>query len=62
MSKKISNLELVETDNIRKSLMRLNEMGWRRRWKRALFHAIQMTGVAQNDEELTRLRIALELP
>lgn len=53
-------IELVETDNIARSLIRLNEGYDMQRWRRALYHAICMT---ISDHAMTvAIREALRLP
>ena len=55
-------IELVETHNIAMSLVRLNpHILEGNDWKRALYHAVAMSGVAKT-ETLTHLREALKLP
>lgn len=49
--------ELVETHNMALAIGRLRDGFYDDRWKRALFHAAGMSGLAPN--ELNRLRIAL---
>lgn len=54
--------ELVETHNIALSLDRLGGSPYDcDRWKRALYHAICMSGVADRDEK-QKIREALKLP
>ena len=55
-------IELVETHNIALSIARMHPKGWDGPdWKRALYHAAAMSGVAKT-ETLKRLREALDLP
>ncbi len=49
-------IEAVETHQLAKSLSRLDF-----RWKRALYHAIQIAGCHTNRDELTKIREALGL-
>lgn len=53
--------ELVETHNLAKCLIRLNGAPYDSdRWKRALYHAMQMTGCGSS--VISKIREALELP
>lgn len=57
------NIELVETGNLAISLNRLQRIPGDyqgRRWKRAVYHALQMTGVCDNT--CAAIRAALQLP
>lgn len=56
-------VELVETNNILRSLKRINKAtSWgSRSWKRAIYYAISMSPVS-NDNELSKIREALGLP
>ena len=56
-------IELVETNNLLRSLKRLTEsQGYgSRNWKRAMYHALCMSG-ACGDTELQRIREAIGLP
>lgn len=57
------NVELVETGNLAISLSRIQKLSGDyqgRKWKRALYHAMQMTGMA--DSTCEAVRKALELP
>ena len=54
-------IELVETDNIARSLDRLGEQYDALRWRRALYHAMCMTNVGSHDICM-KIREALELP
>jgi len=54
-------IELVETDNIARSLDRLYDGYSEYRWRRALYHAITMTNVGDHDMRV-KIREALELP
>lgn len=55
-------IELVETHNISLSLDRLRDApGWDQwRWKRAIYHALGMSGI--DSGTLEKIRQALELP
>ncbi len=57
-------IELVETYNLMRSLKRLSEtQGYgSRNWKRALYHALSMSGTCAGDAELERIRQAMQLP
>lgn len=65
MSKRLTatrKTELVETHNIALSLDRLSQGPYDcDRWKRALYHALAMSGVS-GTTALEKIRIALELP
>lgn len=54
-------VELVETDNIAKALKRVEDTPGGD-WKRALYHALAMSGVWRSHEQIARIREALELP
>ena len=54
-------IELVETDNIARSLERLQATYDGDRWRRALYHALDMTQVG-NHLIRKAIREALELP
>jgi len=54
-------IELVETDNIARSLDRLCTPFSSDRWRRALYHALAMSNIT-NREILEKIRIALSLP
>lgn len=57
-------IELVETYNISLSLHRINDapnVCGSSNWKRALYHALSMSGVS-NSGEIEKIRIALQLP
>ena len=56
-------IELVETNNLARSLKRLMDaQGYgSRNWKRALYHAISMSQ-ASTDSEIEKIRQALGLP
>jgi hypothetical protein len=54
--------ELVETQNIYRSIERLRAGGYDSGAKRALLHAIAMTGLLGGFEESKALREALKLP
>ena len=55
-------IELVETHNLVLAFNRLNEGEYDTlRWKRALYHALAMSGRSHGGE-LERIRIALQLP
>lgn len=60
---KTDRTELVETHNLALSLNRLTNTSpySNASWRRALYHAIGMTGVSSR-EMLEKVRIALELP
>ena len=56
-------IELVETNNIARSIKRIMKSptyGDRKRWKRAIHHAMALAGCF--DSELEKVRQALELP
>jgi hypothetical protein len=61
--RKTSRVELVETGNIAISLRRMEGASPydAYRWRRALYHALAMSGAA-TQVELTKIRSALELP
>lgn len=63
MKRASRTVELVETDNIRRSLRRIwmKPGSTRRLLRRALYNAVSMLGV-EEDTKLTELREALELP
>lgn len=66
MSKRAATrlVELVETHNIALALKRAQDEGSgydHSRWKRALYHAIALSGVTGSGM-LEKIRIALELP
>lgn len=55
-------IELVETDNIARSLDRLTDGTFNdSRWRRALYHAVCMTN-SGNHSMRAKIREALELP
>ena len=58
----VTQIELVETYNIYRSLTRLRDIGSydSTRWKRALNHAAQMANIDRSTSE--KIRLALELP
>lgn len=63
MRRETTKIELVETHNIALSLDRLVGAPYDcgHRWRRALYHALGMSGVADR-ALLEKIRIALELP
>ena len=54
-------IELVETDNIARSLDRLQDGFGTFRWRRAIYHALCMTTSGTHDIR-KKIREALELP
>lgn len=66
MSKSTEQVEMVETYNLYLSLKRLDDgkhNGYNTvRWRRALWHAVEMAGCANDNEMRTKLREALKLP
>jgi hypothetical protein len=62
MKKQTKRVELVEIHNIALSLKRIDGTSFGSRpWKRALYHALDLSGVA-GDETLKAVREALILP
>ena len=59
--KTTSKIELVETHSIALSLQRINGSNCHGSWGIALYHAIAMSGVYYDREQLTRIREALDL-
>lgn len=60
MAKKTTeNIELVETGELSKSLKRLNDSANHADWKRALNHAILMSGVTHRTVDQEKIREAL---
>lgn len=57
-------IELVETYNLMRSLKRISETpGYgSQNWKRALYHAIAMSGCHGGFNEMEKIRQALGLP
>ena len=55
-------IELVETHNIALSIERINASNCHGDWKRALYHALAMSGAYYNHAQLKAIREALELP
>jgi len=53
-------IEMVETHNLAICLRRLRDGEYSDRWRRALYHALTMTGTSRGVVE--KIRIALELP
>ena len=53
-------IELVESDNIARSLDRLNEGFDTTRWRRSLYHALGMS--ISDRDMLVKIREALRLP
>lgn len=63
MKKETRRIELVETGNIACSLRRIYDCRGptTRTVKRALYNAVQITAIL-NDHDLTKVRLALDLP
>lgn len=61
--KETRQIELVETYNLCLSLRRIEHapLFTANCWKRALYHALSMSGVS-NSEEIQKIRVALGLP
>lgn len=62
MTKRIVPVELVETHNIAVSLGRMQASNNSADWRRALYHALQMSNAYDSREQLVKIREALNLP
>lgn len=62
MSQRKLPVELVETHNLALSLGRMYEGNNAADWRRALYHAIQMSRCYDSREQLVALREALNIP
>lgn len=62
--REVRQIELVETYNLSLSLQRISDSGSydRLKWRRALYHAISMSGVSIETDNLKQIREALTLP